>query len=98
MRATLLILTGIAAAACGAIVAPAAIASAADSAELTIATLEAQGFDVKVNRIGSAPLDQCVITDVGNARERKEFVRRGEDLIQVVAERNVTVTADCSRR
>ena len=98
MRATLLILAGIAAAACGAIVAPAAIASAQDSAELTIATLEAQGFDVKVNRIGSAPLDECVVTDIRNGRDRKEFVRRGDDLIQVVAERNITVTADCSRR
>ncbi len=99
MRATLLILAGIAAAACGAIAAPAAIASAAaESAQLTIANLEAQGFDVSVNRIGSAPLNQCVVTDIGKVRERKEFVRRGDDLIQVVAERNITVTADCSRR
>ena len=73
MRATLLILVGIAAAACGVIVAPAAIASA-ESADLTIATLEAQGFDVKVNRIGSAPLDECVVTDIRNPRERTEFV------------------------
>jgi hypothetical protein len=98
MRATLLILAGIAAAACGAIAAPAAIASAAESAQLTIATLEAQGFDVKINRIGSAPLNECVVTDIGNVRERKEFVRRGDDLIQVVAARDITVTADCSRR
>jgi hypothetical protein len=97
MRATLLVLAGIAAAACGAIAAPAAIASAAESADLTIAQLEAQGFDVKVNRIGSAPLDECFVTDVRNARERTELVRRGDDLIQVVAERNITVTADCSR-
>ena len=97
MRATLLVLAGIAAAACGAIAAPTAIASAAESAELTIAQLEAQGFDVKVNRIGSAPLDECFVTDVRNARERTELVRRGDDLIQVVAERNITVTADCSR-
>ena len=97
MRATLLILAGIAAAACGAIAAPAAIASAADSAELTIATLEAQGFDVKVSRIGSAPLDECVVTDIGNAREQRERVRRGDDLIEVVSRRTITVTADCSR-
>ncbi|MFV9633020.1 hypothetical protein [Mycobacterium neumannii] len=97
MRAILLTMVGLAAAACGAILAPAAIASAADSAELTIATLEAQGFDVKVNRIGSAPLDECVVTDVRNARERTELVRRGDDLIQVVAQRTITVTADCSR-
>ena len=51
-----------------------------------------------VNRIGSAPLNQCVVTGVGNVRERKEFVRRGDDLIEVVAERNITVNADCSRR
>lgn len=98
MRATLLILVGLAVAACGAILTPAAIASAAESAELTIAQLEAQGFDVKVNRIGSAPLDECFITDVRNARERTELVRRGDDLIRVVAQRTITVTADCSRR
>ena len=56
-----------------AIAAPAAIASAAESADLTIATLEAQGFDVKVNRIGSAPLDECVVTDIRNPRERTEL-------------------------
>ncbi|MGO4446240.1 hypothetical protein AB4Z42_23100 [Mycobacterium sp. 2YAF39] len=98
MRATLLILTGIAAAACGILQLPAAIASAQESAQLTISTLEAQGFDVKVNRFGSAPLDQCVITDIGNARNRTELRRRGNDLIEVVTARNITVTADCSRR
>jgi hypothetical protein len=97
MRATLLILAGIAAAACAAIAAPAAIASAAESAELTIATLEAQGFDVKVSRIGSAPLDECVVTDIRNAREQTKLVRRGDDLIEVVDRRTIAVTADCSR-
>jgi hypothetical protein len=101
MRATLLILAGIAAAACGAIAAPAAIASAAESAELTIAQLEAQGFDVKINRIGSAPLDQCVVTDVRNPRERTEFVPvLGDDngVVETVVDRNITVTVNCSRR
>lgn len=101
MRATLLILAGIAAAACGAIAAPAAIASAAESADVTIATLEAQGFDVKVNRIGSAPLNQCVVTDVRNPRERTEFVPvLGDDngVVEKVVDRNITVTVNCSRR
>jgi hypothetical protein len=100
MRATLLILVGIAAAACGAIVAPAAIASA-ESADLTIATLEAQGFDVKVNRIGSAPLDQCVVTDIRNPRKRTEFVPvlgRDNGVVEVVADRKISVTVNCSRR
>jgi hypothetical protein len=100
MRATLLILVGIAAAACGAIVAPAAIASA-ESADLTIATLEAQGFDVKVNRIGSAPLDQCVVTDIRNPRERTEFVPvlgRNNGVVETVVDRSISVTVNCSRR
>ncbi|MCV7283022.1 hypothetical protein H7J88_25635 [Mycolicibacterium flavescens] len=98
MRATLLLMTGFAAAACGLMLGPTATASAAESAQLTIATLEAQGFDVRVNKIGSASLDECVITDIRNPRERTELVRRGNDLIQVVAQRSITVTADCSRR
>lgn len=96
MRATLLILAGIAASACGAIAAPAALASV-ESAELTIATLEAQGFDVKVNRVGSSPLDECVVTDVRNPREQTKLVRRGDDLFEVVDRRTITVSVDCSR-
>ena len=96
MRATLLVLAGIAAAVCGPIAVP--VAAAAESAELTSATLEAQGFDVKVNKIGSASRDECVITDIRKPRERTELVRRGDDLVQVVTERSITVTADCSRR
>jgi hypothetical protein len=92
----LLTSAAIAAVACGTLAVPATVASAADSAAQTIALLKAEGFDVNVNRIGSAPLDQCVVTDIGNAIERKEFVRRGDDLVQVVAERNITVTVNCS--
>jgi hypothetical protein len=97
MRATLLTLIGLAAAACGLILAPAGLASA-EQADLTIATLEAQGFDVKVNRIGSAPLNECVVTDIRNPREQTKLGRRGDDLIEVVDRRTITVTADCSRR
>jgi hypothetical protein len=100
MRATLLTLIGLAAAACGLLLAPAGLASA-ESADLTIATLEAQGSDVKINRIGSAPLDQCVVTDVRNPRERTEFVPvLGDDngVVPVVVDRNITVTVNCSRR
>jgi hypothetical protein len=97
MRAILLTLIGLAVAACGLILAPAGLASA-EQADLTIATLEAQGFDVKVNRIGSAPLNECVVTDIRNPREQTKLVRRGDDLIEVVDRRTITVTADCSRR
>jgi hypothetical protein len=103
MRAILLTLIGLAAAACGLILAPAGSASAADSAISTIGLLEAQGFDVKIDRIGSAPLSQCVVTSVRNPRNRTEFVpvlgdRRGDGVVPVIVDRTVTVSLDCSGR
>jgi hypothetical protein len=105
MRATLLTLVALAAAACGLILAPAGTASA-ESAAVTIGVLEAQGFDVKIDRVGSAPLEDCVVTNVRNPRERTELVPvigsrnrdRGRDFVPVVVDRTVTVTLDCSRR
>jgi hypothetical protein len=100
MRATLLTLIALAAGACGLILAPAGLASAAESADLTIATLEAQGVDVKVNRIGSAPLNQCVVTDIRNPRERTELrpvIGGDRGFVPVVVDRNITVTVNCSR-
>jgi hypothetical protein len=75
--------------------------AAADSAVVTIGQLEAQGFDVKIDRVGSAPLNQCEVTGVRNPRERTELVRVGgrgdRDFIPVVVDRTVTVSLDCSR-
>jgi hypothetical protein len=67
------------------------------AADLDIAQLEAQGFDVKVNRLGSAPLDECEVTDIRNPREQKRFSRIGDDLIEVVVNRTISVSVDCSR-
>jgi hypothetical protein len=73
----------------------------AESAAITIGQLEAQGFDVKIDRLGSAPLNECEVTDVRNPRERTELVRVGgrgdRDFIPVVVKRTVTVSLDCSR-
>jgi hypothetical protein len=97
MRAKVLVITGIAAAGCAAAIGSAGVASAAESAAVTIGQLEAQGFDVKVSRFGSAPLDECVVTDIGRAREETRLVRRGDDLVRVVVARRISVTVDCSR-
>jgi hypothetical protein len=100
LRAGLLTLGAVSAAAIGVLVAPAGLASA-ESAVATIGLLEAQGFDVKVDRVGSAPLDQCVVTDVRNPREQRELVRvngRGDrDFVPIVVRRTITVSLDCSR-
>lgn len=73
----------------------------AESAAITIGQLEAQGFDVKLDRVGSAPLNQCEVTDIRNPRERTELVRVGgrgdRDVIPVVVKRTITVSLDCAR-
>jgi hypothetical protein len=91
-----LVSTGLAAAA----LALAATAHA-ESAVITIGQLEAQGFEVKLDRVGSAPLSQCEVIDVRNPREQTELVRVGDrgnrDFIPVVVRRTITVSLDCSR-
>ena len=91
-----LIGTGIAAAALSL-----ATTAHAESAAITIGQLEAQGFDVKLDRVGSAPLNQCEVVDVRNPRERTELVRVGgrgdRDFVPVVVKRTITVSLDCSR-
>jgi hypothetical protein len=96
MRAKALVVAAIGAAGMATGLTAAGVASA-ESAALTVAQLEAQGFDVKLSRIGSAPLDQCIVTDIGRAREETRLVRRGNDLIPIVVARRIAVTVDSSR-
>jgi hypothetical protein len=78
-----------------------AVPAHAESAAITIGQLEAQGFDVKLDRLGSAPLNQCEVIDVRNPRDRTELVRVGgrgdRDFVPVVVKRTITVSLDCSR-
>jgi hypothetical protein len=104
MRATVLTLVAVAAAACGLIVAPAGFASAGtNDAVTTIGLLEASGYDVRVDRIGSAPLSECEVTSVRNPQEQTRLIRvdgrEGRDrFIEVVVNRTITVSLDCSSR
>jgi hypothetical protein len=96
------------AAACAVVVAPAGIASAEQSAIETIGLLEAEGYNVNVDRIGSAPLDECVVTSVRNPQTQTRTIRvyngrkdskgnRDYDLVQIVTSRSISVSLDCSR-
>jgi hypothetical protein len=104
MRATILTLVAIAAAAIGILLIPTGMASAeSSSAVATIGLLEAQGFDVNVDRIGSAPLSECEVTSVRNPQEQTRLVRVNrrsgrDDFIEVVVNRSITVSLDCSSR
>ncbi|KAB7760837.1 hypothetical protein [Mycolicibacterium mucogenicum] len=95
------LITLIALTATAAVLAPAAPA-AAESAIVTIGQLEAEGFHVNVDRVGSAPLDQCVVTSVRNPQEQTRLIRvdgpgNRDQIIRVVVRRTITVSLDCSR-
>ncbi|CDO32335.1 hypothetical protein [Mycolicibacterium porcinum] len=92
-------------AALGTILAPAGAASA-DSAIETIGLLEAEGFYVNIDRVGSAPLDQCTVTSIRNPQTQTRLIRVERfgkngtnefDLVPVVVRRTITVSLDCSK-
>jgi hypothetical protein len=96
------------AAVCAVVVAPAGIASAEQSAQETIGLLESEGYQVNVDRVGSGPLDECVVTSVRNPQTQTKIIRvyngrkdskgnRDYDLVEVVTSRSISVSLDCSR-
>jgi hypothetical protein len=86
----------IAAAAAGLFLAP--TAAAAESASATIAQLEAQGFNVKVDRVGSAPLNECEVTGFRNARVQRPLITFDDDSNNPFDQerRSITVSLNCA--
>ena len=69
------------------------------SVDTTVSQLRAQGFEVIVNRIGTAPSDQCT---VGAVRPGQTFSRTdsgvpgaGDDLVTTVTNKTVYVDLSC---
>jgi hypothetical protein len=101
---TKLMLAAVIAGACGAIAAPAGLASAEETAQQVISRLQSEGYTVNIDRIGTAPLDQCVVTNVRNPQQVTQWVpyngpgRDGDRvLVQVVTSQSISVTLNCSR-
>jgi hypothetical protein len=71
----------------------------AGNAYATIGTLEGEGYDVIIDRVGSAPLNQCIVTSVRNPQEqtRTFFVDEGKHrrLVTVVVSRSINVSLNC---
>ena len=71
----------------------------------TIGQLEAAGYDVNVDRVGSAPYDQCIVTSVRNPQDITRTIRvdngrdkdgkRDFDLVEIVVRRTITVSLNC---
>ena len=93
------------AAAAGVILAPAGLAAAEPAQPgnpiQTIGELEATGYDVVIDRVGSAPLSECTVTSVRNPQEVTQTIAvgRGKDreLITVVVSRSISVSLNCER-
>ena len=85
------------------VLAPAGVAAAQPvqpgNAQQTIGQLEASGYDVVIDRVGSGPINQCIVTSVRNPQEVTQniVVGKGEDreVITVVVSRSITVSLNC---
>ncbi|WP_454791630.1 hypothetical protein [Mycolicibacterium lutetiense] len=81
-----------------------AIASAEETAQETINRLQSEGYTVTIDKIGTAPLDQCTVTSVRNPRQVSQLVPYvgpglGGDRILVpsVTSQTVSVSLNCQR-
>ena len=91
-----------AAAVTGVLVAAAAPASADSDALRTITHWEQQGYTVNIDRVGSGPLDKCIVTSVRNPNTISQLIRensRGPGpsfLVPVIISRTVQVSLYCA--
>jgi hypothetical protein len=87
----------------GALLAPAGLASADDSAQNTINYWENQGYRVNIDRVGSAPIQECVVTGVRNPNTITRLVRVNGNgpgrsyLVPVIVSKTVNVSLNCTK-
>lgn len=93
-----------AAGACAAIAVSGGVASAeGETAAEVIQKLQSEGFTVQIDRIGTRPMDECVVTNVRNPQEFTQLVPllgggrdSGGVLFPQVISRPISVSLDCS--
>ncbi|KAA0095438.1 hypothetical protein CIW49_23620 [Mycolicibacterium sp. P1-18] len=84
-----------------------AVANADQTAQEQINQLQSEGFTVNVDRVGSGPIDSCVVTGVRNPQTQTRNVRdyygprdangdRKYRIVEVVVSRSISVSLDCS--
>ncbi len=98
----LLPLAAAALAACGVAAAPAGPASADQTAQDTIARWEADGYQVNIDRVGSGPIEDCVVTSVRNPNTITRLQRVGNRLngntflVPVIVSQTVQISLYCA--
>lgn len=98
-------LTAAAAGLC-AVAAPAgaALADDGESASEVISRLQSQGYTVTLDKIGTGPIDQCVVTSVRNPQTTSQLVPYvgptlgdGRVLVPAITSQTISVSLNCSR-
>jgi hypothetical protein len=91
--------------ACLVVVAPAGVAMADETPDQVISRLQDQGYTVNIDRVGSAPISECVVTNVRNPKQVTQWVpytgpgaRDDHVLVLQVISQSISVTLDCNRR
>jgi len=102
-------LAATAAGVCAALAVPAGLASAdepgGESAQATISRLQDEGYTVNIDRIGTAPMSECVVTNVRNPNQVTQWVpyigpggnNHDRALVLDVVSQSISVTLDCTR-
>ncbi|MGV0836130.1 hypothetical protein [Mycolicibacterium thermoresistibile] len=77
---------------------------AAETPQQVIDRLQAQGYTVTIDRIGTGPINDCVVTGVRNPKKVTQWVpyvgpgiRDETVLVQEVVSQSISVSLDCSR-
>jgi hypothetical protein len=102
MRTTWIIAAG--ALGVGALAASAGLAAADEgkSAQETIQELQDKGYNVTIDKIGTAPLSDCVVTSVRNPQQFTQLVpllggNQDGVLFPQIISQPISVSLDCSR-
>ena len=82
---------------------PTAVASAQPStsgdAQQTISSLESEGYDVIVDRVGNGDPAQCEVTNVRHPQTLEQTIVTGHDhnrdVVKVVVSKTIHVTLNC---
>jgi hypothetical protein len=109
MRKKMTLATAAVVGVCAALAVPAGIASADErSAQEVISDLQSRGYTVNIDRSGSAPMSECVVTNVRNPKSVQQWVpyigpgNNGFDgdraLVLQTVSQSISVTLDCNRR
>ena len=76
-----------------------AVASDSGDAEQTVQELESQGYDVHIDRVGTAALSDCTVVNVRNPRTITQTIVTGHNTNRkvetVLRSKSITVSLDC---